>query len=192
MSPKTLRPLHRFITTHNQHGKATFSSAVSEQMPVTHADDVAHFNLPYTTSHFPAQMGSEADIAEYQHYIANPPGLTISSGSVCRIVDMAPNAVSPMHRTVSLDYGVVLEGEVELVLDSGETRLLRKGDVAVQRGTNHAWRNATPDQVSENGERQGQWARVLFVLMAAQEIEVEGSGKLGESGIEEIGVRSST
>ena len=46
-----------------------------------------------------------------------------------------------MHRTVSLDYGVVLEGEVELVLDSGETRLMKRGDVSVQRGTNHAWRN---------------------------------------------------
>ena len=40
-----------------------------------------------------------------------------------------------MHRTQSLDFGVVLEGEIELVLDSGETRLLKRGDVAVQRGT---------------------------------------------------------
>lgn len=105
---------------------------------------------------------------------------------------MAPSALSPMHRTVSLDYGVVLEGEVELVLDSGETRLLKKGDVAVQRGTNHAWRNVTPDVIGENNERVGQWARMLYVLMPAKEIEVEGVGKLGEDGIGKIGVRSST
>lgn len=53
---------------------------------------------------------------------------------------MSPGLLSPMHRTVSLDYGVVLEGEVELVLDSGETRVLKRGDVAIQRGTCHAWR----------------------------------------------------
>jgi len=46
-----------------------------------------------------------------------------------------------MHRTVSLDYGIVLEGDVELVLDSGEKRAMKQGDVAIQRGTNHAWRN---------------------------------------------------
>lgn len=49
---------------------------------------------------------------------------------------MGPGLTSPMHRTVSLDYGVVLEGEVYLVLDSGEERLMRRGDISVQRGTN--------------------------------------------------------
>lgn len=190
--PKTLRPLNRFITTHNQQGKAIFSNALPEEMPVREVADGAHFSLAYTSSSFPAQLSNDADIPQYEHYLNNPPGIVISSGSVCRIVDMAPSALSPMHRTVSLDYGVVLEGEVELVLDSGETRLLKKGDVAVQRGTNHAWRNVTPDVIGENNERVGQWARMLYVLMPAKEIEVEGVGKLGEDGIGKIGVRSST
>jgi quercetin dioxygenase-like cupin family protein len=72
---------------------------------------------------------------------------------------MAPNTISPMHKTASLDYGIVLEGEIELVLDSGETRLMRKGDVCVQRGTNHAWRNVTGD---------GGWGRMVYVLVAAE------------------------
>lgn len=46
-----------------------------------------------------------------------------------------------MHRTTSLDYGIVLEGEVELILDSGERRAMKAGDIAVQRATMHAWRN---------------------------------------------------
>lgn len=82
---------------------------------------------------------------------------------------MLPGALSPMHRTVSLDYGVVLEGEVELVLDSGETRLMRRGDVAVQRGTNHAWRNASQEAP----------ARMLYVLQEAAPIEIAGK-KLDE------------
>ena len=50
-----------------------------------------------------------------------------------------------MNKTVSLNYGIVLEGEIELVLDSGETKLMKRGDACVQRATNHAWRNVTPN-----------------------------------------------
>jgi mannose-6-phosphate isomerase-like protein (cupin superfamily) len=45
-----------------------------------------------------------------------------------------------MHRTESIDYGIVLEGEITLILDNQET-VVRAGDVVVQRGTNHAWAN---------------------------------------------------
>jgi quercetin dioxygenase-like cupin family protein len=69
-----------------------------------------------------------------------------------------------MHRTVSLDYAVVLLGEVELVLDSGETRLMKPGDVAIQRGTNHAWRNISKTHP----------ARMLYVLQEALPLEIGG------------------
>lgn len=83
---------------------------------------------------------------------------------------MAPNIISPMHRTVSMDYGFVLEGEIELVLDSGETRLMKRGDMCVQRATNHAWRNVSP--------KDG-WARMVYVLVGAEKIEIAGK-KLDE------------
>lgn len=67
-----------------------------------------------------------------------------------------------MHKTVSVDYGVVLEGVIELVLDSGETRIMRRGDVCVQRATNHAWRNVTPNDG---------WGRMLYVLVSAEKVE---------------------
>lgn len=69
-----------------------------------------------------------------------------------------------MHRTVSLDYGVVLEGEIELVLDSGESRVLKRNDISVQRGTNHIWRNRS----------QTEWGRMLFVSQEAKPVEVNG------------------
>ncbi len=59
-----------------------------------------------------------------------------------------------MHRTESIDYGVVIEGEMTLVLDDGEV-LLKPGSVVIQRGTNHAWAN-----------RSGRLCRMLFVLVA--------------------------
>ncbi|KAL2784901.1 hypothetical protein BJX66DRAFT_74131 [Aspergillus keveii] len=190
-SEKTLRPLSRFITTHDSSGKAIFSTTLSEQMPVSPIPDGADFSLAYTTSTYPAAISSDADINSYASYLqpGGSPGLVISSGTVCRIVDMQPNALSPMHRTVSLDYGVVLEGVVELVLDSGETRVLHRGDVAVQRGTNHAWRNVTPPVKGEDGVVREQWARMLYVLQPAEKLSVDGK-ELGEE-LDGMGVPSS-
>jgi quercetin dioxygenase-like cupin family protein len=64
-------------------------------------------------------------------------------GTIIRVVDLAPGSVSPMHRTESVDYGIVLSGEVHLVLDDGSETRLVAGDVVVQRGTDHAWENRT-------------------------------------------------
>lgn len=58
-----------------------------------------------------------------------------------------------MHRTESVDYGIVIEGEMTLVLDDSEVQL-RPGSVVVQRGTNHAWAN-----------RSGKPCRMLFILV---------------------------
>ncbi len=80
-----------------------------------------------------------------------------------RIVDFAPETRSPMHRTSSVDYGMVLEGEIDLELDSGEVKHLSAGDVVVQRGTNHAWVN-----------RSDRWARMAFVLIEAAPVRIDG------------------
>ena len=58
-----------------------------------------------------------------------------------------------MHRTDTVDYAIVLEGEIWAVMDEGETRM-RAGDVLIQRGTNHAWAN-----------RSKKTARLAFVLI---------------------------
>ncbi|KAG4221556.1 hypothetical protein PC116_g29968 [Phytophthora cactorum] len=87
-------------------------------------------------------------------------------------MDFAPGLVSPMHRTVSLDFGVVLEGEFELVLDSGETRILRQGDISVNRGGAHAWRNLTG-----NGTMPG---RMLYVLVDSKPVITANGEELGE------------
>jgi quercetin dioxygenase-like cupin family protein len=85
-----------------------------------------------------------------------------------------------MHRTVSLDYGCVLEGEVELLLDSGEKRIMKRGDVAIQRGTMHQWINRSTTE----------WTRMLFVLQESKPLEIAGK-KFGEQLSGMAGVRSS-
>lgn len=65
-----------------------------------------------------------------------------------------------MHTTATIDYGIILEGELWLELDNGETRLVKAGDVVIQNGTRHAWRNRT-----------NHIARALFVMIGAVEPE---------------------
>jgi len=64
-----------------------------------------------------------------------------------------------MHRTQTLDYGIVIEGELTLILDCGETTV-RSGDIIIQRGTNHAWAN-----------RSDKNCRVAFVLLDGQFVD---------------------
>lgn len=76
---------------------------------------------------------------------------------------------------MTIDYGIVLVGEFELSLDSGETRILRQGDVSVQRATAHKWRNITG-----GGTEPG---RMLYVLLDCKDVVVNGNkleGFLGE------------
>lgn len=91
-------------------------------------------------------------------------GLTCPGGTVLRIVDFAPGCKSPMHRTQSIDYGIVLEGEMTMELDSGSVTQLKAGDVVVQRGTNHLWHN-----------RSDKRCRMAFVLIEANSVSAGGA-----------------
>jgi quercetin dioxygenase-like cupin family protein len=181
MQDNGLPPINRFITDHDEDGKAVFSEVIPESLEWQELPDGARFCLGYTTDQFPVDLNGGADISSYQNYSQNLPGITIGGGTVLRLVDMKPGALSPMHRTMSLDYGVVMEGEVELILDSGEVRLMRRGDVAIQRGTSHAWRNAS----------QTNSARMLYVLQEAAPLKVGGK-QLEEEYGGMPGVRPST
>jgi quercetin dioxygenase-like cupin family protein len=77
-----------------------------------------------------------------------------------------------MHRTETIDYGIVLEGEITRVLDEGET-LVRAGDIVIQRGTNHAWAN-----------RSGRNCRIVFILIDGKfdEEPVPGGCRASDAG----------
>lgn len=170
--PSNLRPLTRHITTHDTSGKATIHS--STPLPwQTYDSKQMGFSLIYTTSSTPPNLTNNGDIRAHEETASAGTGLVNPNGSVIRCVDLAPGYTCVMHRTKSLDYGVVLEGEVEMVLDSGETRTMGRGDVAVQRATMHQWRNCSA----------GDWARMMFVLQDCVVGEGGGGEDLGE-GIE--------
>jgi hypothetical protein len=130
----------------------------------------------WRTEESPARMGARDSTAGHQGI--SPP----KAGTLLRIIDFPPEppdreelgrmldstfggiyqdaahdrrpGVHPgMHRTETVDYAIVLEGEIYAVMDEGET-LMRAGDVLIQRGTNHAWAN-----------RSDRTARIAFVLI---------------------------
>ncbi|MGO8910922.1 MAG: cupin domain-containing protein [Bradyrhizobium sp.] len=79
-----------------------------------------------------------------------------------------PDSPHPlMHRTETVDYGIVIFGEITLVLDQGEANL-KAGDVVIQRGTNHAWAN-----------RSGRPCRMLFMLVDGQFSDEVNPSKVG-------------
>jgi quercetin dioxygenase-like cupin family protein len=149
LSDSGLPPVQRIVTGHDEHGHAIFKSEDSSPTKMIATGD-ASFLLMWTTPHVPADNNDETD---GRHRDA---GLTINQGSVIRIVDMLPGKESPMHRTNSIDYGIIISGEIELELDNGAKRIVHEGGVVIQRGTNHLWRN-----ISEKP------CRIAFILIEA-------------------------
>lgn len=151
-------PVRRIVTGHNASGKAVFRS--DELLPVSPipSGDAA-FSLVWTTAAVPADNNDETDGRQ------RDAGLTLHQGSVIRIVDMLPGGASPMHRSSSIDYGIVLSGAVELELDNGAVTTAYAGDIIVQRGTLHLWRNPSSDTM----------CRIAFVLIEAAPVQVNGA-----------------
>jgi quercetin dioxygenase-like cupin family protein len=148
--------VRRIVTGHDGNGRAIVVRdtvlAASER-----ADAQVRFFKIWTTDRSPADNMDPGDAAERES------GLTLAGGSVIRVTDLAPGMRSPMHRTSSVDYGIVLQGEIDLELDDGAVTSVRAGEIVVQRGTIHAWVNNTSD-----------WCRIAFVLIDAVPVVVAG------------------
>ena len=152
-----LPPVRRVVTGHDREGRAALRSDDRFETQLIPGGDAA-FALLWTTESVPADNNDETDGR------LRDAGLTLDRGSVIRVVDMMPGGVSPMHRTNSIDYGIILSGEVELELDDGATTRLGPGDIVVQRGTIHLWRNPSTSQA----------CRIVFVLTEAAAYRHEG------------------
>jgi quercetin dioxygenase-like cupin family protein len=88
---------------------------------------------------------------------------TVEGGTVFRIVRYGPGVTPRNHRTDSIDYAVVISGEIEMELDDGVVAKLKAGDVLVQRGTIHNWVN-----------RGTEPCVIAFVLISAKPVTAAG------------------
>ncbi len=132
----------RVVTGHDASGKSVVLSdgQPPQHHPMRGAGVGADFFEMWSTPEAVPQLTSvESREPNEREFTIMP-----ATGHLIRIIDIyPPNAGGKrtvMHRTRTLDYVVVIEGEVVLVLDDSEV-VLKKSDVVVQRGTNHAWEN---------------------------------------------------
>lgn len=158
----------RYITDHDGEGKGVFNTTFEENVTSTVLPGILLYDTFLQTQN-PIQMNHGADLDAMK---GQPPhdGLLAEGTTVARFVDFLPGTPAIFHRTASIDFAVLISGELELLLDSGESRLLKPGDHVVQRGTRHAWRNVHPTNV----------ARCFFVQSSSKPLVIKGE-ELGES-----------
>ena len=125
--------IRRVVTSHDKNGRAIVSIDESVKN-VAQTRPGAEATVIWTSEGFPVDNGGAADTS------SRKVGTTLDNGTVFRVVSFGPGVTPRNHRTDSVDYAVVISGEIDMELD-GESVHLKAGDVLVQRGTIHNWVN---------------------------------------------------
>ncbi|HEU0074310.1 MAG TPA: cupin domain-containing protein [Dehalococcoidia bacterium] len=124
----------RVVTGHDTNGKAVILSDEVVSGPPQMAAGIEALTL-WSTRGFPANNDGDRDTS------GDVPGMTMPGGTVFAMVSFAPGCVEFPHRTNSIDYGVIVAGEIDMALEDGQRVHLKAGDVVVQRGSIHTWIN---------------------------------------------------
>src|SRR5262249_1734582 len=150
-------PIRRFVTGHDT-GKV---AKVIIEGPATNAKYPSPGTVStmiWCTDRMPADIAVGEQVEDLgARIIGTPPP---PNGTRFAVIDFPPGNAPRMHRTETIDYVIVLEGEIEMDMDDSTVKL-KAGDVMVQRGTNHAWAN-----------RSNARARVAFVLVDAEPLGI--------------------
>ena len=147
--------IRRIVTGHDDKGRAKVLidetvKNVSSQRPG------ALYSVVWSTEGFPVSNDGDEDTS------GRKVGTTLDNGTVFRIVSFGPGVSPRNHRTDSIDYAVVISGEIDMELDVGSVHL-KAGDVLVQRGTIHNWVNKGKEPCI-----------IAFTLVAAKSVNVGG------------------
>jgi quercetin dioxygenase-like cupin family protein len=146
--------IRRVVTGHDDQGR---SIVLSDQVVSgEYSRPGTTRRVLWTTEGFPVDNDGDEDTADREV------GTTLPNGTVFRVVQWEPGNGPRMHRTDSIDYALVLSGEVDMELDD-TTVHLKAGDALVQRGTVHNWVN--------NGTEP---CRIAFILVDARPVTVNG------------------
>ena len=145
----------RVVTGHDEQGRAKviIDETVSNQISLRPG---AESSVVWSTDILPASNDGNDDPSRKKI------STTIPGGSVFRVISFGPGVTPRDHRTDSIDYAVVLSGEIDMALDIGSVHL-KAGDVLVQRGTIHNWIN--------NGKEP---CVIAFVLISSKPVTVGG------------------
>jgi quercetin dioxygenase-like cupin family protein len=153
----TFPPLRRVVTGHDHNNVAK----VIIDGPATNAKGGASgatSTLIWSTDSTPADVSVDEDVEDLgARIIGTPPP---EHGSRFAVITFPPGNPGRMHRTETIDYVIVMQGELDMDMDDSTVKL-KAGDVLVQRGTNHAWVN-----------RGTEVARAAFVLLDAKPLGI--------------------
>ncbi len=177
MTDQTLSPVRRIVTGINGAGRSCIiEDGVSPAMLLMPGREGYRNNNLWRTMQSPAPVSAPDSIREHRGVLPPP------QGSVLRVIDIPPENPDPaearrqtaavfaamfpdahhdagdarhpgMHTTDTIDYAILLQGELVAIFEEGET-LMRAGDILIQRGTHHAWAN-----------RSQAIARIAFILI---------------------------
>lgn len=150
--------VRRVVTGHDETGKAVVTiDEIAKAMPLRPGADAS---VIWTSKGFPVELtgGDEAQ---------RPVATSEPNGTVFRVISYVPGVAPRNHRTESIDYAVVISGEIDMELDDATVHL-KAGDVLVQRGTIHNWVN-----------RGSAPCIIAFVLIAASPPIVDGVALFG-------------
>ncbi|CAM1502039.1 Fc.00g040230.m01.CDS01 [Cosmosporella sp. VM-42] len=150
-------------TTHKPDGTSVFVPDVYAQPFHPFGPEKGGFNVIDVRSSVP--VNNTDAIPSFSNTLPRCP----PKGANFAISQINPGSQSPMHRTLSLDYGFILSGEIVLVLDGGEEKTLKAGEIIVQQGVNHSWVN-----------RGDEPCRIVFVMLGAEKIVLEDGRTLEE------------
>ena len=147
--------IRRVVTSHDDKGKAVVAIDEVSRDVVSFRPGATIANI-WSTEGFPIDNDALRDTAK------EITGTTRANGTVFRVIEYAPGVTPRNHRTDSIDYAVVLSGEIDMTLDD-QVVTLRAGDVLVQRGTIHNWIN-----------KSNAPCVIAFVLIDAKPVEHDG------------------
>ena len=158
----TLR-VRRVVTGHDENGQSIvsideISSNLMSRRP-GHSSAVI-----WTTDAVPANNNLDIDEG------LRDAGECAREGIIFRVIEYGAGVASRMHRTMTVDYAIVMSGKMDMILDGGKVVKLEAGDVIVQRGTIHDWVNHGPEP-----------CKIAFVLIAAKPVMTK-NGRLGPAG----------
>jgi mannose-6-phosphate isomerase-like protein (cupin superfamily) len=155
--------VRRVVTGHDAKGKAVVASderitAVSRRI----GKNITGCEI-WSTDRMPVDNSEAAAAAQRAGFVKRYNYVGTGQGTTIRITEWAPGHARFTHRTETVDYAILLSGEIDLELENDEVVHLKPGDVVVQRGTTHTWVN-----------RGSVPAVTAFILIDAKPAEVNG------------------
>ncbi|KAH6894311.1 hypothetical protein B0T10DRAFT_249126 [Thelonectria olida] len=151
-------------TTHAEDGTSVFAEDSQLTPFYPFGPQLSCFTIFDTRQSIP--VNNTDDIPSFENTLPRCP----PSGAIFALTQIQPGGAAPMHRTQSIDYCVVLTGEIVLALDGGEEKTVKAGEFIVQQGVNHSWNNRTDVP-----------CKMLFVMLGAEKVALKDGTVLEES-----------